>query len=347
MFCGLGGFTKGAELAGVVDVQGIDLAKAAQHAYGVVTRGRFHRRDVKTLSADTLAAMWGPTKYRLLLASPPCQAFSTWQNTSRRGDVPSRTLTEIFAALAVATLPDFVVVENVPGWMKAAEGKAAIHALQEAGYKVAAGTVDASRFGVPQRRERAVVMASRHGMPSWPVDSLPPRTVRDAIADLPPIPAGGEDPTDPIHRCQALSPINLQRIRASKPGGTWQQWPDNLKAPRHHRQSSRRTPSVYGRMRWDEPAPTIDTQFYIYGTGRFGHPQQDRALSLREGMRLQGFEGHPQIDPPGRPLAFSVAGRLIGNAIPPTLAQLAVAGALKTAGLNPDYPKGQKTLFTI
>ena len=118
---------------------------------------------------------------------------------------------------------------------------------------------------------------------------MPTVTVRDTISDLPPIEAGTADPNDPLHASSSLSELNLARIRHSKPGGTWRDWPEELVAKCHTRQTGSTYPSVYGRMEWDQPAPTMTTQFFGFGNGRFGHPDQDRAISLREAAMLQEF----------------------------------------------------------
>jgi DNA (cytosine-5)-methyltransferase 1 len=148
------------------------------------------------------------------------------------------------------------------------------------------------------------------------------QTVWDAIGDLPALEAGGIDPNDPLHCCSALSPLNLARMRTSKPGGTWRGWPENLVAECHRKQTGQTYPSVYRRMVWDEPAPTITTQFYGFGNGRFGHPEQDRAISLCEGAVFQTFPRDYQFASPGEPTRFKNIGRMIGNAVPVVLGQV-------------------------
>lgn len=126
---------------------------------------------------------------------------------------------------------------------------------------------------------------------------------------------------DPLHQTATLSPTNLLRIRASKPGGTWRDWDPELVATCHRKRSGKTYPSVYGRMSWDEPAPTVTTQFFGFGNGRFGHPEQDRAISLREGAILQSFPKNYRFVKPGEPIHFSILGRLIGNAVPVKLGE--------------------------
>ena len=124
-----------------------------------------------------------------------------------------------------------------------------------------------------------------------------------------------------------LSDLNRERIRASKPGGTWRDWPPQLVAACHQRESGKHSAGVYGRMEWDKPAPTMTTLCNGYGNGRFGHPQQHRAISLREAAIFQSFPEDYCFVPQGRDVVIKSVARLIGNAVPPKLGE-AVARAL-------------------
>ena len=146
-------------------------------------------------------------------------------------------------------------------------------------------------------------------------------TVREAIAGLPPLKAGEVCVSDPLHQASELSPLNLKRIRASKPGGSWKDWNDDLVADCHKKSSGKTYPSVYGRMSWDEPSPTMTTQYYGFGNGRFGHPEQNRAISLREGAILQSFPRYYKFVPKNGEIYRKVIGRLIGNAVPVKLGE--------------------------
>lgn len=152
--------------------------------------------------------------------------------------------------------------------------------------------VYAPDYGVPQTRKRLLLLASKFGdisliEPEFNSDTHP--TLRDTIGKLPEIKAGETYEHDPLHRCRNLSDLNLKRIRQSKPGGTWRDWDDDLLLEAYKKDSGKTFGSVYGRLEWDKPANTITTQFPGIGNGRFGHPEQDRALSLREGALLQTF----------------------------------------------------------
>ena len=141
-------------------------------------------------------------------------------------------------------------------------------------------------------------------------------TVRQAIGNLSALKDGEQDANDLLHRACRLSPTNLKRIRQSTPGGTWRDWDEELQLECHNKESGKTYPSVYGRMSWDEPSPTITTQFYGYGNGRFGHPEQDRALSLREGAILQSFPPDYVFIDNDHPSNRREIGIHIGNAVP-------------------------------
>ena len=125
-----------------------------------------------------------------------------------------------------------------------------------------------------------------------------------------------------------LSPLNLRRIKSSKPGGTWRDWDAGIQAVCHRKDTGATFPSVYGRMEWDRVAPTITTQCFGYGNGRFGHPEQDRAISLREAAMLQTFLPTYAFTRDDEPVRFNKMGRLIGNAVPVRLGEV-IAGVFQ------------------
>jgi DNA (cytosine-5)-methyltransferase 1 len=133
---------------------------------------------------------------------------------------------------------------------------------------------------------------------------------------------------DSLHVSSHLSEQNLERIQASKPGGSWKDWDEDLRASCHRIKSGKTYGSVYGRMEWNKPAPTITTQFYGFGNGRFGHPTQDRAISIREGALLQTFPKGYKFVAPKEDVKIKELGRHIGNAVPPRLGQI-IARSIK------------------
>jgi DNA (cytosine-5)-methyltransferase 1 len=326
LFCGLGGLTHGLIKGGVRVVAGIDVDPNCRFPYEHNNTASFVETDVRSLSGEDLRALWEGGKYSLLAGCAPCQPFSKYSRTGRKSRRDSKwDLVADFGRLVQAAEPDFVTMENVPQLVDHEVFSDFIHALS--GYKVWWKTIECAQYRVPQTRKRLVLLASRYGLVALPAPRLINEqgerpTVRGAISHLKPIRAGGSDPNDALHTAPSLSPMNLQRIRASKPGGTWRDWDSALVAPCHVKSSGETYPSVYGRMEWDAPAPTITTQCYGYGNGRFGHPKQNRAISLREAALLQTFPDSYKFVKDGERVRFNLLGRLIGNAVPVRLGEV-------------------------
>jgi len=219
--------------------------------------------------------------------------------------------------------PDFVFLENVYG-LKNVPGYSAfrrlLNTLEELGYKTESGMVDASDFGVPQTRRRFVLTAVRFGNAVWPTRTHGPRlkpyvTVRKAIEKFPELRHGEKHPRLPNHIASPLSDLNFRRITATpQDGGSRSQWPDDLKLACHAEHDGH--PDVYGRLRWDAPAPTLTTKCTSLSNGRYGHPEQNRAISAREAAALQGFKTKYVFF-----ATVHVLRRLIGNAVPPPVAK--------------------------
>lgn len=324
LFCGAGGLTCGLEKAGIDIRLGIDIDSACAYPYAENNRASFLQKSVADVTADELLKSFDGAEVTLLAGCAPCQTFSSYNRKATPSDERWWLLLE-FARLIKETEPDLVAMENVPGLLDQDVFTSFLGTLAAHEYQVDHQIVVCHEYGLPQQRQRLVLLASRLG----PIRLLSPKefrrkrtTVAQAIAGLPALDAGGVHNRDPLHRCSALSPINLERIRASTPGGTWRDWPEHLVADCHQKDTGRTYPSVYGRMRWDEPSPTLTTQFFGFGNGRFGHPEQDRAISLREGAILQSFPKNYRFVPPGEPVHMKTIGRLIGNAVPVVIGEL-------------------------
>ena len=227
-----------------------------------------------------------------------------------------------FGKLIKETLPDVVSMENVPQLAKFNNGKILcdfIELLETAAYQVTYKIIDAKDYGVPQRRKRLILLASRLGR----IDLLAPThnknnfiTVRQAIGHLSKIEDGISDKKDPLHAARKLSDINKRRIQATREGGFWREWPDELKLTCHKKEGGVSFRSVYGRMSWNDVAPTMTTYCIGLGNGRFGHPEQDRAISLREAAIFQSFpENYDFLNPQKKTSSATIA-RQIGNAVP-------------------------------
>ena len=323
LFCGAGGLTYGLQRAGINVEAGIDIDKACEYAYRKNSGSEFILKPVEKLKAAELKKYFEGSKYTLLAGCAPCQPFSLLRRGKSDESDKRWNLLKYFQKLAIELAPAFITMENVPRLLEQENFKRFKTALVKAGYYVFADIVNSALYGVPQKRDRLVLLASKLGPISLisPTHKYRPRTVRQCISRLDPILAGETNAIDPLHYSAGLSPLNLKRIKSSVPGGTWRDWPQSLITACHKRTSGKTYPSVYGRMSWDEPSPTITTQYHGFGNGRFGHPEQNRAISLREGAILQSFPKSYQFVQPGYPVEFTTIGRLVGNSVPVKLAQ--------------------------
>ena len=324
LFCGVGGLSYGLSLAGIEVKAGVDLDESCRWSYERNVGARFIHADVDALDPGTLSRLFEGREPRLLAGCAPCQPFSTYGRTRRRKDDRWRLL-GAFSKAVRAIRPEFVTMENVPGLERHEVFREFVRTLRDEGYSVEWSVLECERYGVPQRRRRLVLVASRVGEARLPEPThAEPVHVIHAIGHLPAVEAGAppRQDADPLHVAAGLSPMNRERIRHSRPGGTWRDWPERLVAECHRKEKGKTYPSVYGRMRWDEPAPTITTQCYGFGNGRFGHPEQDRAITLREAAILQSFPEWWRFVPPGGKVEFGPIGRMIGNAVPPRLGEV-------------------------
>ena len=297
LFCGAGGLTRGLLNAGIPVAAGYDVDAACEFPYEHNNPGaKFQKVSVTDLNGEQLAGHYPEGHTRILVGCAPCQTFSKYTQGLDNDHDPKWELLDEFARLVRELQPDIVSMENVPELQRHSIFDRFLATLADEGFHF---TEDRERqvvycpdYGIPQHRRRLVLIASRLGPIDLIVPTHPParhRKVRDALSRLAPLAAGDVSPDDPLHRTSELSPLNLRRIRHSQPGGTWRDWPRNLVAKCHQKKTGKTYPGVYGRMEWDQPSPTITTQFFGFGNGRFGHPEQDRAISLREGAILQSF----------------------------------------------------------
>lgn len=323
LFCGAGGLSHGFKQEGFEIVGGFDIDEACRYAFESNNNAPFIRRDVAKLKSTDVNALFIPGRAKVMVGCAPCQPFSTY---NQKNDDPKWQLLSRFGDLIEKAQPDIVSMENVPRLLAFREGAVFenfVSKLRNADYHVEWGILFGPDFGLAQTRSRLVLLASRFGailLPTPTHDASNYRTVRDEIGDLPLISHGESDDIDPLHCASRLSETNARRIASAKPGGTWRDWPEELVAECHKVETGKGYSSVYGRMKWSAPSPTITTQFFGFGNGRFGHPEQDRALSLREGALLQGFPRDYEFVEPGRPIQMKNVGRLIGNAVPVKLA---------------------------
>lgn len=336
LFCGIGGLSYGLKCQGMKILAGFDLDYTCQYAYETNTGGKFYYRDVKTISGDEINKLYSQKKnvIKVLAGCAPCQPFSSYAFKNKNKDKDKYNLLYEFGRLVKEVHPDIVTMENVPA-IASFKLKSVladfVEVLQNEGYNVKYKVVYCPDYGIPQTRKRLVLLASRLGN----IDLISPThkkenyvTVKDAIGHLPPLEAGQGCPTDALHRCRALSPLNLQRLKSTPYGGSWKDWPADLMLECHKKESGKSFGSVYGRMVWEEPSPTMTTLCTGIGNGRFGHPVQNRAISAREAALFQTFPIAYKFFPNEHEVSLTKASRYIGNAVPPKLGEV-IAQSIK------------------
>ena len=332
LFCGVGGLSHGFRRVGFQVSAGIDIDGKCQYAFETNNDARFIGKSIDEVSAQELARLFPKGARRILIGCAPCAPFSSYTPEAKKRQTDKWGLVDVFADRILSVQPEIVSMENVPRLASFDSGRVIKRFISrlERHYEVSTRIVDCARYGVPQHRSRFVLLASKLGPlkldpPSAEEEDLP--TVREAIGEMPRISHGDVHPEDRLHAAPRLSRRNLERIRVSVPGSTWEDWPKSLVAECHKRATGKWYRNVYGRMEWDKPAHTITTGCFSYGRGRFGHPSQDRAISLREAAMLQTFPKEYKFVDEAESVHFATVGRQIGNAVPVALAE-AIASSI-------------------
>ncbi len=328
LFCGAGGLTCGLKRAGIKVALGIDKENYKK-TYEKNNRGSvFLQAGIEDISGEGLLTKLALKKDEklLLAACAPCQPFSL-QNKNRheahKKDKRTNLLREVIRLISeMKRKPDYIFAENVPGIEENdvfVEFRDYLYSLY---YSVSSRVVNAADFGTPQNRKRLILIAAKEGHLEFPKkthgDGLRPHiTVRDALTGLPPLKPGGQSAIYPNHQTRNLAPINVKRIKAiPKDGGSRHSLSASLVLECHKKANVHG--DVYGRMAWDKPAPTITTRCCSISNGRFGHPSQDRAISVREAARLQGFPDNYIFYGSG----IESEAKQVGNAVPVPLAEI-------------------------
>lgn len=334
LFCGIGGLSYGMKIAGLKILAGFDLDSTCKYAYETNTKGTFIHKDISQVTGEDITSKYTENAIHVLAGCAPCQPFSSYAFKNKEKDPNKYDLLYEFGRLIKEVKPDVVTMENVPS-IKNFKLKSVlsdfIELLNEEEYKVWCQVVYCPDYGIPQTRKRLVLLASKNGE----IELLPPShkkdkyvTVRDTIGELPPLRQGQSSSDDPLHRCRSLSPLNIKRLQHTKEGGSWKTWPKELLLECHKKDTGKSFGSVYGRMEWDKPSPTMTTQCTGIGNGRFGHPEQDRAISAREAALLQTFPKDYLFFEDEAKVSLTKASRYIGNAVPPKLGEI-IANSIK------------------
>jgi len=325
LFCGAGGMTLGFMMAGFSPKLGLDFEKDCEKTHYLNFKDvPFICGDINNLTSEEILSKSGLKKGEItvIAGGPPCQGFSTVNGKSRFLENPKNKLFVEFVRVINDLEPDWFVMENVVGLTTMENGKvkaAIIDAFKNIGYTVESGILDAADYGVPQFRQRAFFIGNNKGYEikfpnkthSDKLDQLdlfndakilPYKTVGEAIMDL-------IDKELPNHERPTHASIVLERMSHVPEGGNQKDIPVGLKPPQLYK-------NTYGRLDRSKPSYTIHTRFDVASTGSLYHPTENRALTVREGARLQSF-----------PDWFLFAGkkgsqyRQVGNAVPPLLAE--------------------------
>lgn len=344
LFCGIGGLSHGFIQEGFNVLAGFDNDISCKYAFEVNNNSIFYPEDISELQGDRLNEIYNDN-VKILVGCAPCQPFSSYSFKVKDKDSTKMNLLYSFSRLVEETKPLIVAMENVPQLLAADKFEIFFDfdkKLKSLGYNTFYKVVYCPDYGIPQKRKRLVFLASKIG----DISLIEPThkqgeylTVRDTIAFLPPIKAGEIDAKDPLHRARVLSPLNLKRIQHTSEGGGWKEWPEELILNCFKKESGKSYGSVYGRMKWDEPSPTMTTHCTGLGNGRFGHPDQDRAISLREAALLQTFPFDYKFIVDGSKYNSSAICRQIGNAVPPKLGRI-IAKSIKKHLIYNNYVAG-------
>lgn len=323
-FCGIGGLTRGLLDAGVNVAAGIDSDESCSETYTFNNQSsEFHASDIRKVDQTIIqrAVKQAGRSNMIFTGCAPCQSFSKQRKSATRR--PDATVLGAFAELVESYLPGYVVIENVPG-LRNVKGfstyKRFKRMLTENKYGFSEAVVNANSYGVPQSRRRLILIAARRKQATIPKGShgggVQFESVRGAISHYPRIAAGKAHNTVANHVAAELSDLNLKRLKCTpKDGGDRRSWPEDLWLECHKNAYSGHT-DVYGRMHWDKPAPTLTGRCVSISNGRYGHPTQNRGISLREAAALQSFDDDFIFFGAFRQIALH-----IGNAVPVLLAE--------------------------
>jgi DNA (cytosine-5)-methyltransferase 1 len=326
-FCGAGGVSCGFKQLGINVLAGIDIDRKFKETYEKNNDAIFLNKDVSNFDPAELKKLI-PIKANqdnlIFVGCSPCQYYSNLKSDKTKSK-SGRLLLEDFKEFVLYYKPGFIFIENVPG-IETKEGSP-LHSFKQTlsneGYCFDQNVLNAKYFGVAQNRRRFVLIGTRLGskieLPKQIKDKSKIKTVRDAIGNynkFSPVPHGYKDSTRFQHTVASLSEINLLRVKKiKKNGGSRTDLPKELQLKCYEKHDGHH--DVYGRLHWDRPSPTITTRFIYTSTGRYSHPEQHRALSLREGATLQSFP----LDYIFHSNNQGAIATMIGNAVPPKLAK--------------------------
>ncbi len=345
LFCGVGGLSHGFFLEGIKVMAGIDSDKTCKYAYEKNNHAKFILEDISNINSNDINEYFLNKKKRILVGCAPCQDFSIYNQKNNKSG--KWKLLKEFARIIEDLQPEIVSMENVPQLRNYEDGDVLneFTDILSRHYNCTPEVVNAQEYGIPQRRKRLIILACKKD--KGRIELITPnefrlsgykfiRNVKEAISHLAPIQDGQVYEKDALHRARKLSEINKKRIKATKEGGFWRDWPDELILDCHKEEKGKSFGSVYGRMKWADVSPTMTTYCVGLGNGRFGHPEQDRAISLREAAIFQSFPDSYEFINPNENFAMMTIARQIGNAVPVGLGRV-IAQSIKKHIENSNY----------
>lgn len=328
-FCGGGGMSYGMEKAGINVLAGIDLEPSCKETYESNIKGEFIQADVFDLKEFELEKKLNLKKHDddlILIGCSPCQFWSII-NTDKSKSKKSKNLLKEFKRFVQYFIPGYVVIENVPGVLRKKQESGLedfIDWLEDNDYKVYYDVHNVNDYGVPQSRKRFILIANR--VTRRIIEPLKKEGKKPVLVDFigehngfPKVKAGYKDESKFMHTVAGLNETNIERLKkTTKNGGSRTSYMKDKKlAPKCHYNNADNFKDTYGRLSWNKPSTTITTKFFSISNGRFAHPEENRALSLREGAVLQTFPKTYKF----HGTSIGSIARIIGNAVPPVYAE--------------------------
>ena len=346
LFCGGGGLTQGLKQAGFKVSAGVELDPVAAATYRANhPTTKLFAEDIRSISGKDLLASSPVGRIDLIAACPPCQGFSSLTFKYKRNDARNELIFE-FVRLVKEVRPSAIMMENVPG-LANGRGKAffdqAVEEFRKLGYCLDYKVCDVADYGVPQHRHRLVLLGALN-QEICVADAVcgdngilrPRQTVRDTIEKLPEpsvfnsrTVTGGPLNTN-WNIVRNISPLNMERLKALPSESDRRALPENLR-PACHKEKNKGFINVYGRMRWDVPSPTITGGCTTLSKGRFGHPEENRTISVLEAALLQTFPETYIFPTP----SIDATCKIIGNALPPKFAEIMASQCIKVLRSKP------------
>ena len=337
LFCGAGGFS-----CGLDQIDGFQTKVALDFDKNALTTFEKNFPNVKSIFGDIcdddikneVIKSSKELEVNMVIGGPPCQGFSL-KGKNLGLDDPRNFLFLEYVDILEKIKPEIFIIENVKNMITSSKGyfiSQIYNKFTSLGYTLNHGILNAYDFGVPQNRERAIIIGTLNpkGIKLPEPYSDKKTTVRDAISDLAYLDSGeGKDSTNYVnppqsdyqevlrknsdslcnHKATNHSKIALDKLSLIPPEGDKRFLPKEM-------HGNQKFMTTWSRLVWDKPSPTIDTRFDTPSNGRNSHPILNRAITPREAARIQSF-----------PDAFVFYGpktsicKQIGNAVPPLLAK--------------------------